>query len=209
MGPGRAVAAGLPPEPSQHQRQPADGVAHQGHGQRSQAQSGEHGHERHVPLVGAVEHVDETPRPRLLVRVGAHLEARQHGHAQRCQPDGRQAALGPGLGHQARVQQRPGDAQAAFGRHGAAQEERAQSEEHHAAAQELAHRVRGVQVRLRVRQVEPENQSAQNDVAQEVGGDQGGGEQQEGGLSAPALPVVGADQDEEGHDVGDYAQRHG
>ncbi|TNN49938.1 hypothetical protein EYF80_039875 [Liparis tanakae] len=211
VGLGRVMGARLPPEPSQHQRQSADGVARQRHGQRGQTQSGEQRHQRQIRLLSVTEHLDETPGPRVLIGVGAQLEARQHGHAQSRQPDEGQAHLRAGFGDQRRVQQRLGDAQAALGRHGAAHEERTKAKEDHAAAQELTHGVRVLEVLggSASGEVEPEHQGAGDHVAEEVRDHQGPGEQQERGLGAPALEGVGIGEDEEGHDVGDDAQRHG
>lgn len=211
VGLGWVMGAGLPPESSQHQRQSADGVTHQGHSQRGQAQSRKQHHKRHVHLPGVVEHVDKTPGARLLIRVRAQLKARQHGHTQSCQPDDGQADLGASFGDQGWVQQRLGDAQAPLCSHGTAHKERTQAKEHHAATQELAHIVSRVEVIAlhTLRQVQPKNQSTRNHMAQEVCDHQGGGKQEERGLGAPALLGVLVDQDEEGYDVGDDAQRHG
>lgn len=205
------MRAGLPPEPGPRQRHPADGVTHQRHRQRGKTQSGEQSHEYHILLPGVVEHINEAPGARVLVGVRAQIEARQHGHEQSRQPDESQAELRAGFGDPGRVQQRPGDAQAALSSHGAAHEERAQAKEHHAAPQELTHLVRGGRV-LGVRvsgDVEPQDQGPGNHMADEVRDHQRGGEQEERGFGAPALPRVRVDQDEEGHHVGDDAQRHG
>jgi len=211
VGLGRVMGARMPPEPSQHQRQSADGVARQRHGQRGQTQSGEQRHERQIHLPSVTEHVDETPGPRVLIGVGAQLKARQHGHAQSDQPDERQADLCAGFGDQGRVQQGLRDAQAALGRHGAAHKEWTKAKEDHAAAQELTHRIRVVEVLggNASGEVEPENQGTGDHVAEEVRDHQGTGKQEERGLGAPALERVGIGQDEESHDVGDDAQRHG
>lgn len=201
----------MPPEPGQHQGQSAYGVAHQRPGQRRQAQSGKQHHESDVHVPGVVEHVNEAPGARELIGVRAQAQAGQEGHAQGHQPDGRQADLGPRLGDEGRVQQRLGDAQAALGGHGAAQEERAQAKEHHASSQELAHDVGRVEVFGidALVAVEAENQDAGNQVAHEIRDHQGRGEEEERGLGAPALALVRGDQDAKGHDVGDDAQRHG
>lgn len=189
MRPGReALRAGLLPHPGSDERDPADGVAHEGQSQRAEGQAREEHHEGQVCGRGVLHHPDEAPRPWVLVCVVAQVEERQQGHAEGQEPDHGEGYFGPGCGDQAGVQQRLGDAQAPLRRHGTAQEERAQAEKHQAAPQKLTGGVGVRRVTLKrvvtpgARRVPPEYQRSRDDVSRQIRGHQGAGEEQEGGL---------------------------
>ncbi|CAG5897388.1 unnamed protein product [Menidia menidia] len=219
VGPCReALGAGLVLQPRRNKCDPTDGVAHKGQRQRAQSQSGEEYRKGQVCGFGDLHDFDEAPGPRVLPGVLAQLKAGQEGHAQSQEPDHAQGYFGPSRGHQTSVQQRFGDPQAAFGGHGASQEERAQPEKHHAASQKLTQglliggvlQIAGGEVAPGpgAGRVPPHDQSSEDHVSGQVGGHQGAGEEQESGLGAFAEAVVGFDEDDEGHHVEEDAQGH-
>ena len=108
------------------------------------------------------------------------------------------------------VEEGPCDPQATLHRHGAAQEQRAEAEEHQRRPEEAAQRAVGVEdLPPLAGAVDEENQRAVDQVAQEVGDHQPAGEQQEGGLGFEADAAEGLDQDDEGQAVGEDPPRHG
>ena len=104
----------------------------------------------------------------------------------------------------------PGDSDAALHRHGTAQEQGAQAEEHHARPEDAAHdAVRVKRLPFLVGAVDEKHQWADDEVAQQVCDHQAAGEQQEGCLRLDPDAGVGFDEDEEGEAVGQDAHGHG
>lgn len=193
MRPGGEALGGAPgPESGFHQRDPADGVAHKGHSQRAQSQSGEQYHEGQIRGFGAVHHPDEAPRPWVLVSVVTEVEEGQQGYKQGQEPDEGKSHFRPRCGHQASVQQRHGDAQAALRSHGAAQKKWAQAKKHHAASQKLTGGIWIVRIPLEAgshvvggagaRRVSTQDQRARDNMSSQIRGHKRAGKEQEGGL---------------------------
>lgn len=126
--------AAAPPTGAQ-QGQAAERVAQERGEQRSQAKAGEEAGEQRLAPASRRAQSDEAPRAGVLQLIAAYARQRQQRHGQghggqRCQSQPRTGHRNAGC-----VQQRPRDAHAALHGHAAAQQQRAQAEEDHAAAQ--------------------------------------------------------------------------
>lgn len=108
------------------------------------------------------------------------------------------------------MEEGPRDTDAALHGHGAAQQQGAQAEEHHAHPEDAAEdAVRVELVPPLLGAVDVEHQAAVDEVAQQVRDHQAAGEQQEGGFGLDSDAFVGLEQDEEGEAVWEDADGHG
>uniref|UniRef100_A0A3P9LK80 Uncharacterized protein n=1 Tax=Oryzias latipes TaxID=8090 RepID=A0A3P9LK80_ORYLA len=148
----------------------------------AQSQRREQYHVGQIRGFGAMHHPDEAPRPWVLVS----------GHEQGQEPDDGKRHFRPRSGQQASVQQRHGDAQAAFRSHGTAQKKWAQTKKHHAASQKLTGGIWIVWVpleaegpvvgRARARGVSTQNQGSGDDMSGQICGHKRAGKEQKSGL---------------------------
>lgn len=207
---GRAPAVLPAAQPSLQQGTAGQRVADDGDQQGQQPQHGEHQRWQHVAPVLWFLHVEEAPAPGALDHVGPLQQHRQQGHQGGEQPGDSQQPLHV-VGSQHRgVEDRPGDADAALHRHGAAQEQGAQAEEHHACPEDNTQGAVGVEcLPFFVGAVDEKHQGAIDEVTQQVCHHQAAGKEQEGRLGLDPYAVVGFDKDEEGEAVGEDAHRHG
>ena len=200
----------LPPHLGLQQGAAGQRVAHQREQQRHQPQHGEDQRQQHVQPVPGLLLAEEAPAAGVLHLVGPPQHQGQAGHQGGQHPHGPQQALHVAGGDGRGVEEGPRDPQAALHRHGAAQEQRAEAEEHQGRPEEAAQHAVGVEgLPLLVGAVDEEHQRAVDQMAQEVGDHQPAGKQQEGGLGFEADAVVGLDQDEESQAVGEDPPRHG
>lgn len=189
-------------QPSLQQGTARQRVAHEGEQQGQQPQHGEEQRQQHIQPVSGLLHVEEAPAPGCLdpVRPPQHHGQRcHHGGQQPHQPKQPLHVVG---GQRCGVEERPGDPDAALHGHGAAQQQRAQAEEHNAHPEDAAQDA--VRVELLpplVGAVDIEHQAAIDEVAQQVCDHQAAGEKQEGGLGLEPDAFVGFEQDEEGEAV--------
>ena len=205
-----ASAAMPPPQLGLQQGAAGQGVAHHREQQRQQTQHGEDQRQQHVQPVPGLLLAEEAPAAGVLHLVGPPQDERQAGHQGGQHPGEPQQALHVTGSHGRGVEEGPGDPDAALHRHGAAEEQRAEAEEHQGRPEEAAQDAVGVK-RLPplVGAVDEEHQGAVDQVSQEVGDHQPAGKQHEGGLGLEADAVVGFDQDEESQAVGEDPAGHG
>lgn len=187
-----------------------EGVTNDGQHQRQKPQEGEEQRKQHIQPVFWLLHVEEAPAPRALHLIWSLKQHGQEGHQGGEQPAESQQSFDVMRRQSRRVEDGPGDSNAALHSHGAPQEQRAQTVEHHADSKDAAHnamRVKGLPLPLGA--VHVEHQGAVDEVTQQVGDHQAAGKHQEGGFGLDPEPVVGLDQDEESKAVGKDAHSHG
>lgn len=185
-------------------------IAHDGEQQGQQSQYREQQRQEHIQPISGFLHMEEAPAPGALNLVGPPKQHRQHSHQGSKQPGESQQPFHMVGSQCCGVEDRSGDSNAAFHRHGTPQEQGAQAEEHHACPKDAAHdAVRVKSLPILVGAVDKKHQGAVDEVTQQVCDHQAASKQKEGCLRLDPDSVVGLEKDEKGKAVGEDAHSHG